>query len=83
MSSGSSGAFAAISAANETSKKLQGDLDQLQSKLSKTEKDLDLAKTSYEQQGKRITTLETTNKTLLTDLTEMTEQLTKAQQQAS
>ena len=83
VSSGSSGAFAAISAANETSKKLQGDLDQLQSKLSKTEKDLDLAKTSYEQQGKRITTLETTNKTLLTDLTEMTEQLTKAQQQAS
>lgn len=82
-SSGSSASSAAIAAASEASKKLQGELDQLQVKLARTEKDLESAKANYEQQGKRVATLESTNKTLLSDLNEMTEQLTKTQQQAS
>jgi len=68
----------AIATANETSKKLQEELEQLQSKLSRVEKELDAAKSHFEQQSKRVTTLETTNKNLLGDLNEMTEQLTKS-----
>ena len=68
----------AIATANETSKKLQEELEQLQSKLSRVEKELDAAKSHFEQQSKRVITLETTNKSLLGDLNEMTEQLTKS-----
>jgi len=73
-----SAASLAITTANETSKKLQDELEQLQSKLSRVEKELDAAKSHFEQQSKRVTTLETTNKSLLSEMNNMTEQLTKS-----